>query len=134
MVLATAAGGSIRLAEYRGRVVLLDVWASWCGPCRHSLPFYAELEQELGARGFTVIAVSVDEEVDAVRRFLEATPLPFPVVLDPDHEVPAMLGVDTMPQCFLLDRGGNIRVRHHGFHDGDDATLRAEVLRLLDGG
>jgi peroxiredoxin len=81
-----------------------------------------------------VIAVSVDEDPAAVRRYLDATPLPFPVVLDPQARVPELLGVDTMPQCFLIDRAGDIRLRHRGFHDGDDATLRAEILRLLDGG
>jgi thiol-disulfide isomerase/thioredoxin len=134
MALRTPAGGTARLSDLRGRVVLLDVWAAWCGPCRDSLPFYAGLQRELGARGFSVFAVSVDEDEDAVNRFLKESPVPFPVALDPEGKVPDLLGVDTMPECFLIDRQGRLRLRHPGYHDGDGKTLRQAILSLLDEG
>ena len=132
--LQTVAGGTIRLSDLRGQVVLLDVWAAWCGPCRESLPAYAKLQRELGPRGFAVVAVSVDEDAGVVRRQLDADPVPFAVVLDPEGRVPEALGVDAMPECFLVDRDGRIRLRHRGFHGGDDEKLRREIVRLIDGG
>jgi len=134
MELPTTAGAKVRLADLRGKVVLLDVWAAWCGPCGESLPAYARMQRDLGPRGFAVLAVSVDEDADVVRRHLDADPVPFTVALDPKGRVPEALGVDTMPQCFLIDRDGHIRLRHRGFHDGDDETLRKEIVRLIDGG
>ena len=111
---------------------LLDVCAAWCGPCRASLPTYARVQRELGSRGFTVLAVSVDEDADAVRRDLDPAALPFPVALDPAGRVPDLLGVDTMPECFLIDREGRLRLRPRGFRGGDGERLRAEAIRLLE--
>lgn len=130
----TVDGGTLRISDLRGKVVLLDVWAAWCGPCRESLPAYAKLQRDLGPRGFAVVAVSVDEDAQTVRDYVAADPVPFFVVLDPKGRVPEALGVDTMPQCFLVDRDGRIRLRHRGFHGGDDERLRQEIVRLIDGG
>jgi peroxiredoxin len=132
--LKTAAGGSLRLVDLRGQVVLLDVWAAWCGPCRESLPAYARMQRDLGARGFSVVAVSVDQEESAVRDVLAREPVPFAVVLDPEGHVPAAMSVDAMPECFLIDRAGLVRLRHRGFTSGDEANLRAAIERLLAGG
>lgn len=124
-------GTPVELRAYRGRVVLLDIWATWCKPCLVSLPFYSELYRSLEAKGVTVLAVSVDESASAVRDFLDAHPVPFPTLHDPRAEVPRALGATAMPTLFLLDRSGKIRWKHDGFQRGDEALVRAQVTGLV---
>jgi thiol-disulfide isomerase/thioredoxin len=120
------------LASLAGKVVYLDFWASWCGPCRLSFPQLEQLRQELGERGFEVLAVNVDEfEVDA-RAFLEELPVTYPVVRDGSGETPARFGILGMPTGFLLDRDGVVRAVHQGFRRGDGEKLREEILDLLE--
>lgn len=125
-------GAPVQLEAYRGQVVLLDIWATWCEPCLASLPFYRELHASLRDRGFTVLAVSIDEDADAVRDFLSAHPVPFPTLHDPSASVPRALGATAMPTLFLIDRAGAIRWRHGGFERRDAELIRREVMRLLD--
>jgi thiol-disulfide isomerase/thioredoxin len=109
----------------------LDIWATWCKPCLASLPFYRELYGSLKARGFTVLAVNIDEDADALRDFLSTHPMPFPTPHDPSASVPRALGATAMPTLFLIDRSGVIRWRHGGFERGDDQLIRGEVTKLL---
>lgn len=131
LTLAPLEGGSTPLRRFRGKVVLLDVWATWCEPCQRSLPFYGALRAELAARGFEVLAVSVDASRSDVRLFLEHHAVSFPVFHDPEGSVPASLGASTMPTLVLLDRQGALRWRHGGFRVGDEAMIRQRVLDLL---
>jgi len=124
-------GGRTQLTEQRGRVVLLDFWATWCQPCRVALPFYRALDAELRSRGLSVLAVSVDKGDAEVRDFLRAEPLPFPVLRDPDGAAAEGLGVSLMPTSFLLDRAGRARFRREGFRAEDGPALRAQILQLL---
>jgi peroxiredoxin len=89
------------------------------------------MQRDLGARGFSVVAVSVDREESAVRDVLAREPVPFAVVLDPEGQVPAAMRVDAMPECFLIDRDGLVRLRHRGFTSGDEASLREAIEQLL---
>jgi cytochrome c biogenesis protein CcmG, thiol:disulfide interchange protein DsbE len=128
----TLEGRTLRLGELRGKVVLLDFWATWCVPCRESLPFYAELQRELGARGLQVVAVSVDSSTEPVRSYFGTASPPFLVVRDPDGGGLAdRLGVRVMPTSFLVDRSGAARFRQEGFSSGDRESLRARILSLL---
>ncbi len=131
-VLAGADQASLDLATLRGRVVYVDFWASWCGPCRLSFPRLQALRDELGPRGFEVVAVSVDESEEDARSFLEQVPVSYPVVRDGSGETPARFGVLGMPSGYLLDRDGVVRAVHQGFRRGDEQRLRAEVLALLE--
>ncbi len=124
-------GSSVRLEEFRGQVVLLDVWATWCEPCRRSLPFYEELYRSLSSRGFVVLAVSIDETDAAVRSFLGPTPPSFPVLRDPRGEAPRALGAAAMPTSYLIDRTGKVRWEHGGFQRGDEELVRQQVLAQL---
>jgi thiol-disulfide isomerase/thioredoxin len=130
-VLAGTDPASLDLATLRGRVVYVDFWASWCGPCRLSFPRLQALREELGPRGFEVVAINVDEFEEDARSFLEQMPVSYPVVRDDSGEIPAAFGVLGMPAGYLLDRDGVVRAVHQGFRRGDEERLRAEILPLL---
>lgn len=125
------AGGTISLQDYQGQVVLLDFWASWCAPCRKSLPEYNALRAELSAQGFEVIAISLDEKKDDALRFLDRFPVEFPVAWgwDENWRLPTAYGVEAMPTAFLIDRNGVIQHVEAGTPNKE--ALRTEVLRLL---
>lgn len=117
--------------DVQGRVVLLDVWATWCEPCRATLPIYEQLAAELGPRGLTVVALSIDDEDETVRAFLAKHRPAFVELRDPHGEVADRLGAKLMPTCFLLDRSGEVRFKHEGFAPAEGAQIRAELLELL---
>ena len=119
------------LPNLKGKVVYLDFWASWCGPCKISFPVLNQWQATLGAKGFTVLAVSVDEDAAAMRTFLTQTKATFPVVRDAAHKLVAAADVSTMPTAFLLDRAGVIRHVHSGFAKQDEAALLAKINALL---
>lgn len=126
-------GGTAReLAAGRGRVVLLDVWATWCEPCRDTLPIYASLLRELGPRGLEVYALSVDEDVQQVSEFLAETGLALPVLVDAGaRSAECRLALRGVPTLFLLDRQGRVRWVHEGASEAGLAAIRREVEALL---
>jgi FAD:protein FMN transferase len=126
-------GSSYDPSELIGRVVLLDVWATWCKPCKTSMPFYGRLQRELAGEGFTVIAVSTDQDEGAVRDFVREEALPFVILRDPEGRVPEALGVRGMPTCFLFDREGRLRWSHEGFEPHDPERIEEQVRALLGG-
>ena len=128
-----SAGGPalLSLDSLRGKVVYLDFWASWCGPCRLSFPQLEQLRQELGPRGFEVLAVNVDEFEPDAQRFLEEVPVSYPVVRDAAGETPRSYGVPGMPTGFLIDRAGVVRLIHQGYRKSDGASLRNAITELL---
>lgn len=124
-------GSSLRLADLRGQVVYVDFWASWCGPCRLSLPALQAIYDELSAVGFTVLAVNVDALTEEAEGFMQRYPVSYPVLLDPDGLVPEAYDVLGMPSGYLLDREGVVRKVHTGFRRGDEIKLRDEIKALL---
>ncbi|MBI4704831.1 MAG: TlpA family protein disulfide reductase [Deltaproteobacteria bacterium] len=124
-------GRLVRPQDYRGRVVLVDVWATWCKPCSQSLPFYARLSRALAPQGLVVLSVSIDEDDDDVRQFVAERPLPFVVLRDPRGTVPRRLDSDAMPAAVLIGRDGRARLVHAGFRDGDQAQLESAIRRAL---
>jgi thiol-disulfide isomerase/thioredoxin len=119
-------------ADLKGKVLLLDFWASWCGPCKNSFPAMNDLHKQYADKGLTIIAVSVDEKRDDMDRFLKSLPASFAVVRDAAHKLVAMADVPTMPTSFLIDRSGKVRFVHKGFR-GDETVkqYRAEIDTLL---
>ncbi len=120
------------LKSDRGQVVLLDVWATWCEPCKDALPMYAQLQKEYGARGFKAYALNVDEDVRAIPPFLEEAKVELPVLLDANALVSErLLKVRLMPTTFLIDRKGVIRHVHEGFAEEFLQQFQTEIEQLL---
>ena len=122
---------SISLASLRGSVVYVDFWASWCVPCRLSMPLLEALYREDQARGFAVVGINKDVSSEDARRFLRKIPVSFPLASDAQDAAARAFDVKTMPSGYLVDRKGVVRVVHRGFTDETAAALRKEVEVLL---
>lgn len=119
-------------AALAGKVVLLDFWASWCGPCKESFPILNRLQETYGPRGFTVLAVSVDEDAAQMTRFLEEHPAAFPIAHDARQKLVESAAIEAMPSSFLVDRAGTIRFVHAGFRpESTPEELVREIESLL---
>jgi thiol-disulfide isomerase/thioredoxin len=118
--------------KLQGQVVLLDFWASWCEPCKASFPEMEKLQKAYAARGFTIVAVSVDEKRPNMDRFLKANKVSFATLRDAEQKLVAAADVQTMPTSFLIDRSGKVRFIHNGFR-GDQTIkeYRQEIEQLL---
>jgi len=127
-------GGVVSLDSYRGVVVYLDFWASWCGPCAQALPALEQLRQEFPADAFQVVAVNVDREPALAKSFLRRRPVGYPSALDPGGAIPGRYGVESMPTSFLIDRDGIVRHVHRGFRAQDVALLRERIQQLVAAG
>jgi thiol-disulfide isomerase/thioredoxin len=120
------------LEAQRGKVVLVDFWASWCGPCRQALPAYEALRQEYGEHGFEVIAVDVDEHPREGEAALRQLHLSYPQVPDAQGQLAERYAVAGMPASYLVDRRGVVRQVHVGFEKEDIEPLRQAVAQLLE--
>ncbi|MCA9545796.1 MAG: TlpA family protein disulfide reductase [Myxococcales bacterium] len=114
-----------------GKVVLLDVWATWCDPCRASLPVYEGLQKKHGPQGFQVVAISVDEDRAKAREFFAKAGFSFLSAWDPKGKWPERLGLTTMPTAWLIGRDGKVLAVHQGFHDGDGVALEKAIVAAL---
>ena len=114
-----------------GRVVYVDFWASWCVPCRKSMPALEALYRKHGAAGFAVVGVNKDVNEDDSRRFLQRVPVTFTLVKDADDRLARSFGVKAMPSGYLVDRRGIVRRVHRGFTDATAAELDEEIQSLL---
>jgi thiol-disulfide isomerase/thioredoxin len=129
--LQTAAGETVQLATYRGKVVLIDFWASWCAPCKTSFPAIDALFREYQPRGLEVLAVNLDERRRDADAFLGAHPHRLMVLFDPKAAAPVAFGVKGMPTSFLIDREGTIRFTHMGYSGNVDQSYRHEIVQLI---
>jgi thiol-disulfide isomerase/thioredoxin len=121
-----------KLPELRDKVVLLDFWASWCGPCKASFPVMQELHTQYAGRGLVIVAVSVDEDRAAMEAFLKKHPVAFTIVRDAAQKLVAAADVQALPTSFLIDRTGKLRFMHTGFRgEVTRQQYRAEIERLL---
>ncbi len=120
-------GAGVKLADYRGRVVYLDFWASWCTPCRESFPFMNELDRDFRDQGLSIVAVSVDKTVDEARGFLVRYPAQFALALDSTGACPSAYALAGMPSSYVIDRSGSIRAAHAGFRSSDKAEIRRQI-------
>jgi thiol-disulfide isomerase/thioredoxin len=125
-------GETISLEEYRGKVVLVDFWASWCPPCLESLPAYERIRQHLGPDVFEVIAINVDENTEDGLKFLEERPVSYPVLADPEGDIGKPYNVRSLPRAFLIDReGGTVKI-YKRFRTGDEEQMKKEIETLLN--
>ncbi|RPH66998.1 MAG: TlpA family protein disulfide reductase [Burkholderiales bacterium] len=125
--------GPVKLADYRGKLVYVDFWASWCKPCLQSFPWMNEMQERYGARGFQIIGVNVDAKADEARRFLSETPAKFVVAFDTKGEAPKSYAIKGMPTSFLVGPDGKLLLEHAGFRDADRAALEAKIRQALGG-
>ncbi|HZH04947.1 MAG TPA: TlpA disulfide reductase family protein [Myxococcaceae bacterium] len=131
LALTSLDGAPVTLSRYEGRVLLVDFWASWCGPCRDQLAQYARLFVEKEDRGLTVLAVNAGESPEAVAAYLRDLPLPFPVARDADGSLAQALEVAALPTSVLFDRRGRVAARFTGADADSESVLRATVETLL---
>jgi len=129
--LKSVAGENLRLSELRGEVVLINFWASWCGPCRQEMPVLSELHDRYKTLGFTVLGVNVEEDSGKARKLLQEMPVSFPVLLDNESVVSKQYDVVAMPSTVLVDREGNMRYLHKGYKPGLEDVYLQQVRDLV---
>ncbi len=130
-VLPSVSDGNVRLSEFYGEVILLNFWATWCGPCRKELPVLDELQKKYQRAGFTVLAVNVDESDIDVPGYLKPFGLSFPVLLDFQHEVVKQYDIRAMPGTVFLSRDGEMKYSHLGYKEGDEDKYEKIIETLL---
>lgn len=130
--LIDARGDLVSLEHLRGRVVYVDFWASWCGPCRRSFPWMNELQRRYGDRGLKVVGVNVDKRHADADRFLQQVPASFTIVFDAAGVTPSAWGVSGMPSSYLIDAQGKIAAIETGFMEERKSVMEARIQKLLD--
>jgi peroxiredoxin len=131
LALADAKGVTHRLSDYRGKVVLVNFWATWCEPCRDELPGIERLRTALAGRPFVILAVQMGGSARTAQDVAESLGLSFPLLLDRDSRATSAWGVNLLPTSFLIDAHGRVAYRHVGEVDWSSAAGRRRVERLL---
>jgi thiol-disulfide isomerase/thioredoxin len=126
-------GGTLSLADFAGKVVYVDFWASWCGPCRESFPWMNEMLSRYGDKGLQIVAVNVDAKSADASRFLSEVPARFPVVFDGAGKTPALYAIKGMPTSYLVGADGRVLMVHQSFRASDRADLEARIAAQLGG-
>ncbi|MDF1555080.1 MAG: TlpA disulfide reductase family protein [Deferrisomatales bacterium] len=129
--LQTLDGREVRLADYRGKVVLLHFWATWCPPCLEAMPYEMELQKKYGPDGFAVLGLNMDRKVDAARAYLAKHPVNYPMLVLDDATRQAFGGVPTIPYTVLVDRDGFIRKQELGYGEDGRVALERKIGILL---
>jgi peroxiredoxin len=129
--LKRAEGGNLRLAEQRGQVVLINFWASWCGPCRVEMPHLNKLHDKYKAGGFMVLGVNIDDDPRHGAATAARWGLRFPVLLDTEKTVTRTYDLGAMPSTVLVDRDGRIRYLHRGYRDGMELEYERQIRDLV---
>ena len=129
--LASRAGQDVSLAQYRGQVVMINFWASWCGPCRQEMPLLESIYKKYNKMGFTMLGVNVEPNSNAANEWLKATPVSFPILYDRDSKVSKLYDVAGMPSTVIIDRNGKVRVLHRGYKAGDENEYLDSIRTLI---
>jgi peroxiredoxin len=129
--LKSSSGENLRLSEFRGEVVMINFWASWCGPCRQEMPLLDELYSQYKPMGFTILGVNVEENSAQAKQMLKENPVNFPVLFDNQSEVSKLYNVVAMPSTVLVDRDGNVRYLHQGYKPGFEEAYQQQVRALI---
>ncbi|OUS28862.1 redoxin [Gammaproteobacteria bacterium 45_16_T64] len=122
---------TLKLSDFRGEVVMVNFWASWCGPCRQEMPLLDDLQKRFKKIGFTVLGVNIDEDVADAKNLLKEIPVSFPVVFDSKNKVSEIYQLDSMPTTVMVDRKGNKRFLHRGYKPGFEVDYERQIRALL---
>ncbi|MDH3748132.1 MAG: TlpA family protein disulfide reductase [Gammaproteobacteria bacterium] len=129
--LKSSTGENLRLSEYRGDVVMINFWATWCGPCRQEMPLLDELYTRYERVGFNLLGVNIDDDSSRAMNMIHELGVNFPVLFDSRKEVSKLYDVDAMPVTVLVDREGNVRFVHQGYKPGYEEKYLDQVRSLL---
>jgi len=129
--LKSLSGKNMKLSELSGNVVLINFWASWCGPCLQEMPLLNKIHKKYEPLGFTVLGVNVEENSSNAKAFLADRGVDFPILLDTKNSVSKLYDVVAMPTTVVVDRDGNMRFLHKGYKPGDEAEYRKMVKKLV---
>jgi len=124
-------GENIRLAEQRGKVVMLNFWAAWCGPCRKEMPLLDEMYQRYHKAGFELYGVNVEQNTDDAEKLLKELGTSFPILWDGDSKVSKLYQVSAMPTTIMIDKDGEIRYVNRGYKPGDEEKYREQIRELI---
>ena len=124
-------GTQISLADLKGQVVMINFWATWCGPCRQEMPQLEALYQRYSSLGFSLLGVNVEDDPKGAEAWLEETPVSFPILFDSDNRVTKLYDVVAMPSTVLVDRSGNMRYLHHGYKPGYENDYQNQIRELI---
>lgn len=126
-----ATHGNVALQQWQGEVVLVDFWASWCGPCRESFPWMNKMVEKYSDKGLKIVAINLDQEHEDATLFLKNNPALFEVAFDPEATTPEAWGVIGMPSSFVVGRDGSIIARHTGFQNENIADYESAIQKAL---
>jgi peroxiredoxin len=129
--LKSSTGENLRLSEYRGDVVMINFWATWCGPCRQEMPLLDELYNRYQRVGFNLLGVNIDDDSSRAMQMAEELGIDFPVLFDARKEVSRLYDVEAMPVTVLVDREGRVRYVHHGYKPGYEEMYLDQIRSLL---
>jgi peroxiredoxin len=124
-------GKPVALDQFKGQVVMLNFWASWCGPCRQEFPLLDDIYKKYNKLGFTMIGVNVEPDSKAANDWLKQTPVSFPILYDTDSKVSKLYGVAGMPSTVIVDRKGTVRMIHRGYKPGDEQEYLSNIRALV---
>lgn len=130
-VLPTFGGKKVQLTDHKGEVVMINFWASWCGPCRQEMPLIEDLQKKYSKLGFTVLGVNVDANPKDAAKMLKEIPVSFPIGFDTKNKVSELYKVDSMPSTVMVDRKGNMRFLHRGYKPGYEADYEKQIRALI---
>jgi peroxiredoxin len=124
-------GQQVSLARFKGDVVMINFWASWCGPCRQEMPLLDSIYRKYKDMGFELIGVNVEPDAKSANAWLKATPVTYPVLYDPQSKVSQLYQVQAMPTTVIIDRTGTVRFLHRGYVPGDENAYLNSIRSLI---
>lgn len=129
--LPARSGGTVSLADLKGQVVMINFWASWCGPCRQEMPLLDQMHKKYESLGFKLLGVNVESDTKDAELMLAKVPVTFPILFDRENKVSQMYSVNAMPSTVFIDRKGNVRYLHRGYKAGDESEYLNQIRALL---
>lgn len=129
--LKSRSGKNIKLSELRGQVVMLNFWASWCGPCRQEMPLLEGLYKKYHALGFVLLGVNVEQDSNNAIAYLRDISVSFPVLYDNQNKVSKAYNISAMPSTIMVDRDGKLRFLHQGYKPGYEKEYESQIKKLI---